>query len=107
MDLDRNPVPDQLGYLVLTDDGCVHASGGELENDEHSANIIVNLLTLTESVDPALFKPHSCRKISIVYPEHSYTICLSNKRVYVIKKRNRGDANSNSGNEPEGLSILA
>ncbi|XP_058121890.1 ragulator complex protein LAMTOR4 homolog [Anopheles ziemanni] len=107
LDLDRHPLPDQLGYLVLSEDGSVHASGGELENDERSANIISNLLTLTESVDPANFKARSCRKISIVFTDHSYTICLSNKRIYVIKKRNRVDANTNNGMEPDNHSIIA
>ncbi|ETN60458.1 hypothetical protein AND_007946 [Anopheles darlingi] len=105
MDLERNPVPDQLGYLVLTEDGSVHASGGELENDERRANIISTILSLTDTVDPAVFKPRSCRTISIVYPEHSYTICLSNKRIYVVKKR--VSENGNSGNLGEGHSIRA
>ncbi|XP_053665340.1 ragulator complex protein LAMTOR4 homolog [Anopheles marshallii] len=106
-DLDRHPLPDQLGYLVLSEDGSVHASGGELENDERSANIISNLLTLTESVDPAIFYARSCRKVSIVFADHSFTICLSNKRIYVVKKRNRTDATANSGIESDNHSILA
>uniref|UniRef100_A0A182VJI0 Late endosomal/lysosomal adaptor and MAPK and MTOR activator 4 n=2 Tax=Anopheles merus TaxID=30066 RepID=A0A182VJI0_ANOME len=107
LDLDRHPLPDQLGYLVLSEDGSVHASGGELENDERSANIISNLLTLTESVDPAVFSARSCRKVSIVFADHSYTICLSNKRIYVVKKRNRPDANATGTLESDGHSILA
>uniref|UniRef100_A0A182MVI3 Late endosomal/lysosomal adaptor and MAPK and MTOR activator 4 n=1 Tax=Anopheles culicifacies TaxID=139723 RepID=A0A182MVI3_9DIPT len=107
LDLDRHPLPDQLGYLILSEDGSVHASGGELENDERSANIISNLLTLTESVDPAIFNARSCRKVSIVFADHSFTICLSNKRIYVVKKRNRTDASANSGIESDNHSILA
>ncbi|XP_053673103.1 ragulator complex protein LAMTOR4 homolog [Anopheles nili] len=107
LDLDRHPLPDQLGFLVLSEDGSVHASGGELENDERSASIINNLLTLTESVDSTMFNARSCRKISIVFTDHSYTICLSNKRVYVVKKRNRMDTGANNTGEPEGHSILA
>lgn len=107
LDLDRNPLPDQLGFLVLSEDGSVHASGGELENDERSANIISNLLTLTESIDPAIFAARSCRKVSIVFADHSYTICLSNKRIYVVKKRNRAEATTNSGIESDNHSILA
>lgn len=48
LDLDGRPVPDQIGYLVMSEDGAVLASGGELENDERSANIISGLLSLTE-----------------------------------------------------------
>lgn len=48
LDLDTRPVPDQIGYLIMSEDGAVLASGGEMENDERSANIISGLLTLTE-----------------------------------------------------------
>lgn len=41
-------IPDQVGYLVLTEDGAVISSGGELENDEKSANIIMGLIGLTD-----------------------------------------------------------
>lgn len=48
LELDTRPLPDQIGYLVMSEDGAVLASGGEMENDERSANIISGLLTLTE-----------------------------------------------------------
>lgn len=41
-------IPDQVGYLVLTEEGAVISSSGELENDEKSANIISGLISLTE-----------------------------------------------------------
>lgn len=44
--LDR--IPDVIGYLVLTEDGAVLSSGGELENDEKSANIITGLIQMTD-----------------------------------------------------------
>lgn len=40
-------IPDQVGYLVLTEDGAVLESGGELENDERVATIITDLITLS------------------------------------------------------------
>lgn len=40
-------ISDQVGYLVLTEDGAVIESGGELENDERVANIIIGLVTLS------------------------------------------------------------
>lgn len=44
--LDR--IPDAIGYLILTEDGAVMSSGGELENDERSANIITGLIQMTD-----------------------------------------------------------
>lgn len=38
----------------------------------------------------------SCERISIVYEDHSYNICMSNRRIYVVKLRN-GSANSRMG----------
>lgn len=41
-------IPDVIGFLVLTQDGAVLSSGGELENDEHRANIINGLINITD-----------------------------------------------------------
>lgn len=40
-------IPDQLGFLVLTEDGAVLESGGELENDERVATIVTDLISLS------------------------------------------------------------
>ncbi|XP_043258295.1 ragulator complex protein LAMTOR4 homolog isoform X1 [Colletes gigas] len=81
-------IPDQIGYLILTEDGAVLTSGGELENDEKIANIIVGLVTLTNKIDSKGFPNNEAfDKISITYPDHCYIICLSNKKIHVVKKR--------------------
>lgn len=81
-------IPDQIGYLVLTEDGAVLASGGDLENDERVANVIVGLVMLTNKIDPKAFPVgEGFEKISITYPDHCYIICLSNKKIYVVKKK--------------------
>lgn len=41
-------IPDVIGFLVLTQDGAVLSSGGELENDENRANIINGLINITD-----------------------------------------------------------
>lgn len=28
-----------------------------------------------------------CDRISIIYDDHSYTICMSNKKIYVVKRK--------------------
>lgn len=40
-------IPDQVGFLILTEDGAVLESGGELENDERVATIITDLISLS------------------------------------------------------------
>lgn len=44
-------IPDLVGFLVLTEDGAVLESGGELKNDERSANVVTSLINLTETYD--------------------------------------------------------
>lgn len=81
-------VANQIGYLVLKEDGAVLESGGELQNDERSANIFLDLINLTESVDENFMPNSSCERVSIVYEDHSYNICMSNRRIYIVKLRN-------------------
>ncbi|KAK0089892.1 hypothetical protein PV325_004915 [Microctonus aethiopoides] len=86
-------IPDQIGYLVLTEDGAVLASGGELENNERIANIITGLVTLTDKIDPKTTHNDAYNKITIVYSTHCYVICLSNKKIHIIKKKLRATTN--------------
>ncbi|KAI8126485.1 Ragulator complex protein LAMTOR4 like protein [Lucilia cuprina] len=79
---------NQIGYLVMKEDGAVIESGGELQNDERSANIFLDFINLTESVDENFMPNSSCERISIVYEDHSYNICMSNRRIYIVKLRN-------------------
>lgn len=109
-------MPDVIGYLVLTEDGAVMASGGEMENDERSANIINGLIQMCDTcvyiiaihkfpinyyiialrVDSQHFASNSCQRICIAYEEHSYVICMSNKKVYVVKKKHPASSSGHS-----------
>ncbi|KAJ8975295.1 hypothetical protein NQ317_011636 [Molorchus minor] len=83
-DMDR---PGQTGYLLLNEEGAVLSSSGDLENDEKSAVIIMGLVNLTSQIDPVAFPPEEgFKKLSIVYEDHCYIICLSNRRIHIVKK---------------------
>ncbi|XP_044760003.1 ragulator complex protein LAMTOR4 homolog [Coccinella septempunctata] len=85
--MDRIPIPGQIGYLILNEDGAVLSSSGELENDERTATIIMDLLTLTPQIDPLGFAPEEgFKKLSITYKNHCYVVCLSNRKIHIIKK---------------------
>ncbi|XP_063916030.1 ragulator complex protein LAMTOR4 homolog [Zophobas morio] len=79
-------IPGQTGYLLLNEEGAVLASSGDLENDEKAAVIIMGLINLTSYVDKAAFPDESFKKLSITYDKHCYVICLSNRKVHVVKK---------------------
>uniref|UniRef100_H2RMR9 Ragulator complex protein LAMTOR4 n=1 Tax=Takifugu rubripes TaxID=31033 RepID=H2RMR9_TAKRU len=60
-------IPDQLGYLVISEDGVL-ASAGELENDENTAAVMMQMVRtasrfrLPGSADPS-FKRMSGEKL--------------------------------------------
>lgn len=84
--LNLERIPDQIGYLLLAEDGAVISSGGELENDERIANVIYGLVTLTDRLDSAV-QEDGYKRISVVYDDHCYVICLSNKKIHVVKRK--------------------
>lgn len=47
------------------------------------------------------FDKSDCQKVSIVYDDFSYIICLSNKKVYIVKRLNRAQRRSNSLQSPD------
>ncbi|CAM1296391.1 Uncharacterised protein g1548 [Pycnogonum litorale] len=80
-------VPDQLGYLVITDDGAVSASGGDLQNDENTASVMYHMV---KSADKSSLlssnNNESFKRLSIYYEDYMYSVCLSNRKIHVIKK---------------------
>ena len=59
-----------------------------MENDEKIASIITQLVSLSDKVDSKTFPVEDgFEKISITYDDHCYMMCLSNKKIYVVKKR--------------------
>lgn len=74
--------PNQTGYLILNEEGAVLSSAGDLENDEKSAEIIMCLLNLSRS-DSAL---KDFNKLSLTYDDHCYIVCLSNRKIHIVKK---------------------
>lgn len=77
-------IEDKLGYLILNHEGAVLASDGELKNSEHTATVITNVLRLVDSISP---HSHGYNQLNITYPNHSYIVSLSNKKIYILKRR--------------------
>lgn len=88
--------PGQTGYLVLNEEGAVLSSSGDLENDEKTANIIMRLLNFTSQIDTKAFQSEEgFKKLSITYDDHCYVICLSNRKIHVVKKTLSSDIPTN------------
>lgn len=76
-----------LGYLLLNEEGAVVSSSGDLENDERSADVIMGLISLISEIDAAGFpSDEGFKKLSLTYDNHCYVVCLSNRKVHIVKK---------------------
>lgn len=61
----------------------------------------INNILYSFSVDIKQFDKSDCQKVSIVFDEFSYTICLSNKKIYIVKRLNRSQRRSSSIQTPD------
>uniref|UniRef100_T1HTC4 Late endosomal/lysosomal adaptor and MAPK and MTOR activator 4 n=2 Tax=Rhodnius TaxID=13248 RepID=T1HTC4_RHOPR len=76
-------IPDLLGYLVLNEDTTIMSSGGDLENAEHLINVVPTLISLSDKLKQ---DEEPYQKISVIYKDYCYIICLSNRKIYIVKK---------------------
>ncbi|KAK1153357.1 ragulator complex protein LAMTOR4-like [Acipenser oxyrinchus oxyrinchus] len=80
-------IPDQLGYLVISEDGVL-ASAGELENDEQAAGLIMQMVQtacrfrLHDGTEPPF------KRLSVVFEDHAYMVTVSGQKVFVVKRHN-------------------
>ncbi|KAM4747766.1 ragulator complex protein LAMTOR4 [Rhinophrynus dorsalis] len=80
-------IPDQMGYLVISEDGGVLASAGDLENDERMAGVIRDMV-ITACSFRGLGDQHPFKRMSIVFGEHSFLVTVSGQKIYVVKRQN-------------------
>ncbi|XP_060588961.1 ragulator complex protein LAMTOR4-like isoform X2 [Ruditapes philippinarum] len=83
--LDR--IPDSLGYLVLTEDGAVANSGGDLENNEDLANKFLNIVHNASRIPLSTSNKDKFRKITVVLDSFMYVITVSGHKIYVCKRK--------------------
>nr|CAH0100953.1 unnamed protein product [Daphnia galeata] len=80
-------LPNQLGYLLIDEDGAVIASNGDLENDERIGGLIVKMLRTAQKQELGLNgEKDGFQRMTINYPDHCYIICVSNKRIHIAKR---------------------
>jgi len=80
MNLDK--ISGQTGHIVLSVDGAIISSSGDLQNDEATAGSIFKLLT-TLGRSPL---GSDTKKLSINYSDHCFVVCLANNKINVVKK---------------------
>ncbi|KAM5171150.1 ragulator complex protein LAMTOR4 isoform 2-T2 [Mantella aurantiaca] len=75
-----------MGYLVMSEDGVL-ASSGDLENDEHLAGVIREMVTTACSFR-GLGEQIPFKRMSVVFGEHSFFVTISGQKIYVVKRQN-------------------
>ncbi|KAJ8411196.1 hypothetical protein AAFF_G00172020 [Aldrovandia affinis] len=80
-------IPDQIGYLVISEDGVL-ASAGELENDERTAGVIMQMVQTA-----CKFRLHGTaeppfKRLSVMFEDHAYLVTVSGQKVFVVKRQN-------------------
>ena len=83
-------VPGQKGYLVVSEDGAVVQSSGELQNDETTASVVLmmikNSLKLIRSVNGD--RKEGIQRLSVVYKNHTLVASIWNHKIYIVKRIN-------------------
>ncbi|XP_056878451.1 ragulator complex protein LAMTOR4 isoform X1 [Takifugu flavidus] len=107
-------IPDQLGYLVISEDGVLAVSvqimfvyrirlpsssgpaatcarpqsAGELENDENTAAVMMQMVrTASRFRLPGSADP-SFKRMSVVLEDFVYVVTVSAQKVFVVKRQN-------------------
>ncbi|XP_065887775.1 ragulator complex protein LAMTOR4-like [Dysidea avara] len=82
-------VPGQVGFMVVGSDGSVVTSDGELLGDEHTAAIALRMAMSCNKLMNTFNRKGTFNRLSITYRSHTLVICVSNQKVFVVKRRNR------------------
>ncbi|XP_024145383.1 ragulator complex protein LAMTOR4 isoform X2 [Oryzias melastigma] len=82
--LDR--IPDQLGYLVISEDGVL-ASAGELENDEHTAGVIMQMVRTANRFRLPGAAEVPFKRMSVVLEDFVLAVTVSGQKVFVVKRQ--------------------
>ncbi|XP_070848139.1 ragulator complex protein LAMTOR4 isoform X2 [Chaetodon trifascialis] len=80
-------IPDQLGYLVISEDGVL-ASAGELENDEHTAGVMMQMIRTASRFRLPGSPELPFKRMSVILEDFVYTVTVSGQKVFVVKRQN-------------------
>ncbi|XP_076578859.1 ragulator complex protein LAMTOR4 [Chaetodon auriga] len=80
-------IPDQLGYLVISEDGVL-ASAGELENDEHTAGVMMQMIRTASRFRLPGSAELPFKRMSVILEDFVYTVTVSGQKVFVVKRQN-------------------
>ncbi|KAJ1084779.1 hypothetical protein NDU88_004925 [Pleurodeles waltl] len=80
-------IPDQQGYLIINEEGVI-ASAGDLENDERTAAVIIEMVNTASGFRMQGSKEPPFKRLSVVFGEQTYLITVSGQKIFVVKRQN-------------------
>lgn len=83
--MDRIQPPGELGFMILTEDGRLADSGGDLRNKDRVANIIYQMKNAFEASSNVL--NDNVHSVTIQYEDHLYVLVFEPRRSLVVKRR--------------------
>lgn len=83
--MDRIQPPGELGFMILSEDGRLADSGGDLKNKDRVANIIYQMKNAFEASASVL--NDQVHSVIIQYEDHLYCVAFEPRRSLVVKRR--------------------
>lgn len=83
--MDRIQPPGELGFMILSEDGRLADSGGDLKNKDRVANIIYQMKNTFEASSNVL--NDNVHSLTIQYEDHLYVLVFEPRRSLVVKRR--------------------
>lgn len=80
-------VPDQIGFMVISNDSVIK-SDGELMNRDTLAAGILKMLRVSKPLAQMASDTEGFEVVTINFPEFFYLAASSGKYIYVVKRRN-------------------
>lgn len=74
-----------MGFMILSEDGRLAHSGGDLKNKDKVANIIFQMKNTFEVSSNVL--EDSVHSVTIQYEDHFYVLVFEPRRSLVVKRR--------------------
>lgn len=83
--MDRIQPPGELGFMILSEDGRLADSGGDLKNKDRVANIIYQMKNAFEASSAVL--NDNVHSVTIQYEDHLYVLVFEPRRSLVVKRK--------------------
>jgi len=77
-------IPDQKGIMIISEDGTIIASYGDMVNDIATGNSILSMYQIANKMN--INKSCSTKRMSLYFHDHVIVVTSANKRVYIVKK---------------------